>query len=61
MEYEGSIGLATGKKNFFFAYFHFLGLFSHNMIWAIKNFPSVTRRYRCRCKTKFVSRLQPSP
>jgi hypothetical protein len=28
MEYEGSIGLATGKmKKNFFAYFHFLGLF----------------------------------
>jgi hypothetical protein len=31
------------------------------MIWAIIFFPSVTCRcrYRCRCKKKFMSRLQP--
>jgi hypothetical protein len=46
MEYEGSIGFETGL------------FIAKNMIWEKKN-PSVTRRRRRRCDTKFVPRLQP--
>jgi hypothetical protein len=48
MEYEGSIGMLSRKMNFFYCLF---SRFS----------PSVTRRGRCRCKTKIVSRLRPPP
>jgi hypothetical protein len=37
-----------------FTFYDFLWL--NNMIWAIKYFPSVTRRCRCRCRCRNLSR-----
>jgi hypothetical protein len=41
IEYEGGIGLATGKMKIFFAYFHFLGLFMTKLHDLSDNFFSV--------------------
>jgi hypothetical protein len=58
MEYEGSIGFVSGKMKNLFANFYVLGLFMAKKHYLReKQIPSVTRR----CKTKFVSSLQPPP
>jgi hypothetical protein len=59
MEYEGSIGLVTGRMKFFIADFHALVLLMAKKHDLSDNFfPSVTRR--CRSQ-KFSPRLQPPP
>jgi hypothetical protein len=60
MEYEGSIGLVTRKIKFFFAYFHFLGLFMEKL-----HVLSDTKISVCHAPLppfqKFVSTLAQSP
>jgi hypothetical protein len=58
LEYEG---LVSTKMKSFFRWFLFISYFLwiNNMIWAITKIPSVTRRCRYRCDTKFRSPLQP--
>jgi hypothetical protein len=67
MEYEGSRYWFSVEKNekknsLIFTFWNFLWI--NNMIWAIKNFPSITRRCRRRRRRrshKFVSHLQLPP
>jgi hypothetical protein len=60
MEYEGSIGLVTGKMKKIIVDFHVLVLFMANKHdLTDKFFPFVTRRCRCRRSQKFVP--QPPP
>jgi hypothetical protein len=46
------------NENFLLLIFTFQDfLWPKNMIWAIKNFPSVTRRCRCRCRCRWTQNL----
>jgi hypothetical protein len=62
MEYEGSIGLVTGKMKKNIDDFYVLVLFmAEKHVLSDKKIASVTRRCRCCCSQKFVPHLQPPP